>query len=163
MVSILPLILNSFSLFPTHYQYYYHFHPGDFLIPALSDGLLLESEWQLVSSSVQDSSQYSIRSQQYSNQDCLFLYSNLNFLHNSYLIIFSIQSCLVLYSFCVNLLHSLIKWLIVSTPSPHNIQLRCCCVLSIFASTLLVLMVLFWIAIKRNAVSLLKIPFLSHV
>ena len=43
----------------------------------------------------------------------LFLWSNLNFLHNSKWITFPTQSCLVLYSFCVNLIHSLIVWLIV--------------------------------------------------
>ena len=38
----------------------------------------------------------------------LFIWSNLNFLFT-----FLTHSCLVLYSFCTNLLHSLIKWLIV--------------------------------------------------
>ena len=38
----------------------------------------------------------------------LFVWSNLNFLHSSSWIIFPIQSCLVLYSFCASLLHSLI-------------------------------------------------------
>ena len=38
----------------------------------------------------------------------LFVWSNFNFLHNSQLIILPTQSCLVLYSFCANLLHSLI-------------------------------------------------------
>ena len=44
-----------------------------------------------------------------------FVWSNLNFLHNSYWITLSIQSCLVLNSFSVNLLHSLIRWLMVSS------------------------------------------------
>ena len=38
----------------------------------------------------------------------LFVRSNFNFLHNSQWITFPTQSCLVLYSFCANLLHSLI-------------------------------------------------------
>ena len=38
----------------------------------------------------------------------LFAWSKLNFLHNSYWITLSTQSCLVLYSFCISLLHSLI-------------------------------------------------------
>ena len=42
----------------------------------------------------------------------LFVWSNLNFLHDSQEIIF-------LYYFCANLLHSLIMWLIVSSLSPH--------------------------------------------
>ena len=35
-------------------------------------------------------------------------YSNLNFLHNFQWITFPTQSCLLLYSFCANLLHSVI-------------------------------------------------------
>ena len=42
----------------------------------------------------------------------LFIWSNLNFLQNSQLIPFPFQLCLVLYSFCTNLLHSLIMWLV---------------------------------------------------
>ena len=38
----------------------------------------------------------------------LFVCSNFNFLHNSLWITLFTQSCLVLYSFCANLLHSLI-------------------------------------------------------
>ena len=41
----------------------------------------------------------------------LFMWSNLNFLHISQWITLPTQSCLVLYSFCANLLHSLIMWL----------------------------------------------------
>ena len=39
------------------------FTPLEFSTSALADGLLLEFEWQQVSSSLQDSSQYSDRSQ----------------------------------------------------------------------------------------------------
>ena len=49
----------------------------------------------------------------------LFQWSNLNFLQSSQWITFPTQSCLVLYSFCARLLHSLIIWLIFSSPSPH--------------------------------------------
>ena len=48
----------------------------------------------------------------------LLAWSNLNFFHISQWITLPIQSCLVLYSFCANLLHSLIMWLIVSSLSP---------------------------------------------
>ena len=41
----------------------------------------------------------------------LFVWSNLNFLHNSQWITLPTQSCLVLYSLCINLMHSLIMWL----------------------------------------------------
>ena len=45
----------------------------------------------------------------------LFTRSTFNFLHNSQWITLPTQSCLVSYSFCANLLHSLIMWLIVSS------------------------------------------------
>ena len=45
----------------------------------------------------------------------LFVWSNLNFLHISQGITLPTQSCLVLYSFCANLRHSLIVWLMVSS------------------------------------------------
>ena len=48
----------------------------------------------------------------------LFAWSNFNFLHNSLCIPLPTQSCLVLYSFCANLLHSLMR-LIVLSLSPH--------------------------------------------
>ena len=93
----------------------------------------------------------------------LFQWSNLNFLLDSKEIIFPTQSCLVLYIFCVNLLHSLIMWLIISSLSPHNLHLLFCYVLSIVALTLLVLMALFWVAIRKESVSLSRLPFPRHV
>ena len=65
----------------------------------------------------------------------LFVWPNLKFLHNSQWITFPTQSCLVLYSICTNLLHSLIIWLIISFPSPHNLHVLFCCVLSNFVLT----------------------------
>ena len=65
----------------------------------------------------------------------LFIWSNLNFLHNSQWIKFPTQSCCVLYSFCANLLLLHIIWLLVSPQSPHNLHLLFCCVLSILALT----------------------------
>ena len=50
----------------------------------------------------------------------LFVWSNLNFLHNSHWITLPNQSCLVLYSLSANLLHSLILWLIISSQSLYN-------------------------------------------
>ena len=75
----------------------------------------------------------------------LFIWSNFNFLHNSQWITLLTQSCLVLYSFCVNLLHSFLMWLIVSSLSPHSLHL-------LFSSFCL----LFYAAIRR-------LPFLNHV
>ena len=86
----------------------------------------------------------------------LFEWSNFNFLHNSQWITLPTQRCLVIYSFCANLLHSLIMWLIVSFLPPHNLQLLFCCGLSILALIWLVLMALFCAAIRRDSVSLLR-------
>ena len=93
----------------------------------------------------------------------LFEWSNFNFLHNSKWINKLTKSRLVLYSFGANFLHSLIMWLIVSSLSPHKLHLLFCCVLSIIALIWLVLMALFWVAIRRDSVSLSKFSFLSHV
>ena len=51
----------------------------------------------------------------------LFVWSNCNSLHNSLWITFSTQSYLVLYSFCVNLLHNIIIIIIIII-STNNIN-----------------------------------------
>ena len=89
----------------------------------------------------------------------MFIWSNFSFSHNSQWITLPTQSCLVLYSFCVNLMHSLSTWLMVSSLSPHNLHLLFCCVLSILALIWLVLVALFCAAIRRDSVSLLWFPF----
>ena len=73
----------------------------------------------------------------------LLAWSNLDFLRISQWINWPTSSCLALYSFCVNLLHSLIMWLMVSSPLPNSLYLLFCCVLSILALIWLVLMALF--------------------
>ena len=93
----------------------------------------------------------------------LLVWSNFNFLHISQWITLPTQSCLYLYSFCSNLLHSLIMWLMVSFLSPQSQHLLFCYVLSILALIWLVLTALLCAAIRRDSVSLLKFPFLSHV
>ena len=93
----------------------------------------------------------------------LLVWSNLNFLHTYQWITLPTQSCLALYSFCANLLHSLITWLIASSLSPHSLHLLFCCVLSILALIWLVLMTLSCAAIRIDSVSLLRFPFLSQV
>ena len=60
-----------------------------------------------------------------------FAWSNLKFLHNSQWITFPTQSCLVLYSFCTDLLH-LLMWENVSSQLPYNLHLLFCCILSVF-------------------------------
>ena len=93
----------------------------------------------------------------------LLVWSNLNFLHISQWITLPTQTCLALYSRCANLLHSLIIWLMVSSLSPHSLHLLFCWVLSILALKWFILMALSCAAIRRDSVSLLKFPFLSHV
>ena len=81
----------------------------------------------------------------------LFVWSNWNFLHIFQWITLPTQSCLALYSFCANLLHSLIMWLIVSSLSPHSLHLLFCYVFSILALIWLVLMALSCAAIRRDS------------
>ena len=72
----------------------------------------------------------------------LALWSKFNFLHSFQGITFPTQLCLVLYSFCTSLLHSL-TWLTILSLSPHKLHLLFCCILSIFTLRLLVLMALY--------------------
>ena len=65
----------------------------------------------------------------------LFVWLNLNFLHNSQWITLLTQLCQVLKTLSSNLLHSLNMWLIVSPLSPYNLHLLFWCVLSILALT----------------------------
>ena len=64
----------------------------------------------------------------------LLAWSNLNFLHISQWITLPTQSCLALYSFCANLLRSLIMWLMVSSLSPHSLHLLFCCAFDMIGS-----------------------------
>ena len=89
------------------------------------------------------------------------VWSNFSFLHISQWITLLTQSCLVLYPFCANLLHSLIMWLIVSSLSPHSLHLLFYWVLSILTLIWLVLMALSCAAIRRDSVSLSTSPFLG--
>ena len=54
----------------------------------------------------------------------LFIWSNLNFWHIFKWITLPTLSCLVLYSFWANLLHSIIMWFRVSSQSSHNLHLQ---------------------------------------
>ena len=60
------------------------FTPWEFFTSALTDSLLQESGWQQISASVQDSSQYSGRSPQYSSLDYLDSSSNFSVLESFY-------------------------------------------------------------------------------
>ena len=87
----------------------------------------------------------------------LFVWSSFNFLHNSQCIHFHNQSCVVLSSFCANLLHSFIIWLIVSSRLLNNKHQLFCCVLSIDMNGS------YGVIFQRNSVSLTRSPVLSHV
>ena len=103
-----------------------------FLFIIISSGHLAEIRWSVSMSKFHRSSWIS-----FSRTDSglyishLFVWSSLNFLHSSQWITLPTQSYLVLYSFCANLLHSLITWLIVSFLSPHNLHLLFRCLLFI--------------------------------
>ena len=51
-------------------------------------------------------------------------WSKPNLLHSSQWVTFPTQACLILYSFCASLLHSLIMWLTVSFLSLHSLHWR---------------------------------------
>ena len=70
----------------------------------------------------------------------VFVWSDFVFFCNSQGITFISQSCLVLHSFCANLLHSLIMWLIVSSLSPHKVHFLFCSIIFDFILTSLVFM-----------------------
>ena len=93
----------------------------------------------------------------------LLVWSNLNFLQIFQWITLPTQSCLALYSFCANLLRSLIRWLMVSSLPPHSLHLLFCWVLSILTLIWLVLTALSCTALRRDSVSLIRFPFLSQV
>ena len=135
-----------------------------FLLIIIRSGLLVEIRWSVCISKSHRSLCVS-----FSRTDAgfciynLFVWWNLNFLHISPWITLPTQLCLVLYSFCANLLHSLIMWLMVSFLSPRSLHLLFCCFLSIHTLIWLVLTALFCVAIRRDSVSLLKFPFFSQV
>ena len=58
------------------------FLPASFFTSAFADDLLQETEWQQVSSSLQESSQYSVRPQPSSNLDGLGLSSDFQLIHS---------------------------------------------------------------------------------
>ena len=69
---------------PQLFQFSNYFTPWEFFTSAFADGLLLESENQHIASSLQDSSHYSGRSQEYSSLDCLHSSSYLQVLQSFY-------------------------------------------------------------------------------
>ena len=142
----------------------YYSVSSPFLLIIIRFGCLVEIKWSICMSKSHRSFCIS-----FSRTDVglciyhLFVGSNLNFLHSSQWITLPTQSCLVLYSFCTNLLHLLIMWLIVSSLTPHNLHLLCCSILSILALIWLILIALFCAAIRRDSVSLFKFFFFFHV
>ena len=73
-ILIVSVRVSSFFFFPSSYKYYYqyyYFTSCEFFTPALADGFSLVSGRQQVSSCHQDSSQYSVQSQQCCSLDGL--------------------------------------------------------------------------------------------
>ena len=127
-----------------------------FLLIITWSGCLVEIRWSLCISKFQRSLCIS-----FSRTDSGLCMHHFNSLHNSQWIILPTQSCLLIYTFCASLLHSLIMWLIFSSLSPHNLHLLPCCVLSILVLIWLNLMALFNAAIRRNSVFSWSFPFLD--
>ena len=164
------LVLISFFVFLLFYPVVsqngkVHYSAGCFFLLTITrSGLLAEIRWSVCISKSQR-----ILCVSFSRMDSelciyhLFVWSKWNFLHNSQWITFPIQPCLVLFSFCTNLLHSLIMGLIISSLVPHNLCLLFCFALSIRALTYLVLMALFYAAIRRHSFSFLRFLFLRQV
>ena len=96
----------------------------------------------------------------------LFVWSNFNFLHISQWITLPTQLCLVLYSFCAN---CCICWLCDWWFRLYHYIIYICYFVASNLFSLwfdliwFVLTALFFAAIKRDSVSLLKFPFLSLV
>ena len=99
-----------------------------FLLIIIRSGLRAEIWWSVCISKSHRSLYVSFSRRGAGLSIHLLVWSNLNFLHNSQWITLLTPSCLALYSFCANLLHSLIMWLMVSSLSPHNLHLLFCCV-----------------------------------
>ena len=128
------------SKYLTFFQFYSlvkqnpHFHQFFFVLIITRSGRLVEIRWSVCISKPQRS--LCVSFSRTDSRLCvyhLFVWSNLNFWQNSEWITFPTQLCLVLYSLCANLLHSLIMWLIVSSLSTYNQHLLFCCILSILA------------------------------
>ena len=102
-----------------------HYSVGSlFLYTIPRSGRLAEIKWSVCISKFQRS--WCVSFSRTDSGLCIYHWfegSNFNFWHSSQQITFPVQLCLVLYSFCANLLHSLITWLIVSALSPHNLLL----------------------------------------
>ena len=104
-----------------------------FLLIIIRSGLLAEIRWSVCMSKSHKS--LCVSFSRTGAGLCIYhflAWSNLNFLHIFQWITLPTQSCLALYSFWANLLHSLTMWLMVSSLSPHSLHLLFCCVLSIF-------------------------------
>ena len=94
------------------------------LLIIIRSGLLAEIRWSVCMSKSHRS--FCVSFYRKAAGLCIYhlcVWSNFNFLHISHSIALPTQLCLILYSFCTNLLHSLIMWLIVSSLSPHSLHL----------------------------------------
>ena len=85
----------------------------------------------------------------------LFSRSNLNFLNISQWITLITQSCLALYSFCSNLLHSLIMRFMVSSLSPHSLHL-------LFIIIIIIIIILLFVNFSHQCQLLVSYWILSY-
>ena len=109
-----------------------------FFLCITRSGRLTEIRWSVCISKPQES--LCVSFSRTVSRLCIYhlsVWSNFNFLHNGQWIILPTPSCLVLYSFCTYLLHSLIMWLIISFQSTHN---HICC----FEASYLFLLWYYW-------------------
>ena len=154
----------NFTLWPTGTAKSTILQVLSFLLIIIRSGRLTEIRWSVcISKSPRSFCVSFFRTDSVLCIDHSFVWSNFNFLHYSLRITLPTQLCLVLYSFCANLLHWLTMWLIVSSLSPRNLHLLFYYVLSILALIWFVFMALFCADIRRDSVSLLRFNFLSSV
>ena len=130
---IVTFMFNSFfNSLKTFFHFYflvskvYYFASSHFFLVTIRSGSLAEIRWSVCMSTSYRNLCVSFSRTAWVVHIPFVRWSNLK-------ITLATLSCLVLYSFCDNLLHSLIRWLMVSSLSPHNLHLLFCCVLSILA------------------------------
>ena len=111
-----------------------------FLFISTRSGLLAEIRWSVCTTKSQRISCISFFwTESVLCRYHLVAWSNVSLLHNSQLVTFSTQLCLVFYSFWACFL-LFIRWLTVSSLFPHNRHLLFCCIWSIFALIQVILM-----------------------
>ena len=89
--------LNLRTLAFVVFIYYNYYIPHEFYIPLLAGGLSLESEWQQVSSDLQDSSGWSSQFQECRTLDNLDSSSDFQFIQSFFQAFWTVQSALIIF------------------------------------------------------------------